>query len=137
VIKQVTGKDVGELALSPFDSDARESEIRSAAFTPTPVASDPEAEVHRRRRPPIDIAPGEKPAELTPRPDALIFLGRMDEAQKALLLSTLGLVSKPVENPAPDVAVSNAIPHANKTNTLIPHTATVSATAFSAGDKSD
>jgi hypothetical protein len=33
VVKQVADKDVGELALSLFDSDAPESEIRSAAFT--------------------------------------------------------------------------------------------------------
>jgi len=145
VVKQVADKDVGELALSLFDSDAPESEIRSAAFTPTPVASDPGAEVLARispaagpaPAPPIDIAPGEKPAELAARPDALVFLDRMDGAQKALLLSSLGLTPESAKNAATDASVSTAIPDPKETNALIPHAATVSSTVFSTGNKMD
>ena len=145
MVKQVAGKDVGELALSLFDSDTPESEIQTAAFTPTPVASDPEAEVVARVSPAagpapaplIEPAPGEKSAEPTARPDAFGFLDRMDEAQKALLLSSLGVVSEPVKNPAIDAAVSTAIPHAKEANLLIPRAATVSDTVFSATDKMD
>ena len=145
VVKQVAGKDVGELALALFDSDPREDESRNAAFTPTPVVSDPETEVLTRIAPAagptpaplIDIAPEENPAELTPRPDALGFLDRMDEGQKALLLSSLGVVPDSVETPAIDTAVRNAILHSKEAKTLIPRASAASDTVFSAGNKMD
>ena len=113
-VEQVAGKDVGELALSLFETEAPESETLTAEFTPLPVASDPEAEVLGRispaaggaAAPATKVAPDESAAEPAPSLNPLGLIDLMDDQQKALLLSSLGIAPVPLEKSAMAETVS-------------------------------
>ena len=128
-VKQASGKDVGELAMSLFESDSPESEIVSAELLPAPVGNDPDAEVLSRISPaaavagapvqPISDAVGDEKtvsaapvvgfAGVTPGTKVPDYLDRMSARQKALLLSLLGLPPESAEQPEPRQSMDKAI----------------------------
>ncbi|MFP6688793.1 MAG: hypothetical protein VCD31_05630, partial [Alphaproteobacteria bacterium] len=128
-VEQVAGKDVGELALSLFDSDAPESEVMTAEFAPMPVASDPEAVVLNKISPAAgdappsaaEVTPDEEPAKPAQRLNSLELIELMDDEQKALLLSSLGIASEPVEKSGKDEAVSGPTGGGEETDALFSH----------------
>jgi len=121
-LEQVAGKDIGELELSLFESDAPDSKILTAESTPLPVANDSEADILNPISPtaaetpsPVALlASSEEPEALSSIPNAFGFLKLMDEEQKALLLSSLGISSEPVVQSGARETVSNATDHTAK-----------------------
>ncbi|MDP7642074.1 MAG: hypothetical protein QGI52_06445 [Alphaproteobacteria bacterium] len=115
-VKQASGKDVGELAMSLFESDSPESEIVSAEVLSriSPAAAVAGAPVQ-----PISDAVGDEKtvsaapvvgfAGVTPGTKVPDYLDRMSARQKALLLSSLGLPPESAEQPEPRQSVDKAI----------------------------
>ena len=119
MIKQATGKDVGELAISLFDSDTPEDEILTASISLAPLPSVTNIEnlsgISPAAGPEMDksvnrdsVARGNEAAlsafaadlaAPSTQPIVPDYLDRMSEAQKALLLSSVGLAPETVKKP--------------------------------------
>ncbi|MDP6590509.1 MAG: hypothetical protein QF449_11390 [Alphaproteobacteria bacterium] len=125
-VKQASGKDVGELAMSLFESDSPDAETVTADLLPAPVGSDPDAEVLSRISPaagaPVRPVSGDAGdgktvsaasvvgfAGVTPGTKVPDYLDRMSAQQKALLLSSLGLPPESAEQPEPSQNVDKVI----------------------------
>ncbi|MBT3628003.1 MAG: hypothetical protein HOM52_07150 [Rhodospirillaceae bacterium] len=129
-VKEVAGKDVGELALSVFDSDTPEGEILTAGISPAPLPSVTDVKnlsnIAPAAGPVADIisetesaardnaaalsafaADLAKPTAQRSVPD---YLDRMSEADKALLLSSIGLASDTAAKSVPEKAAQKLAP---------------------------
>jgi len=123
-VEQVAGKDVGALALDLLDLGSGESEIASVDLAPAalPVGNDSDADILSRISPAAGLAPDATIAPLaagapeedrfagilTRRAETPDYLDRMSEAQKALLLSSVGLTPDETKRPnAAEAAAAN------------------------------
>lgn len=121
-IKQITGKDVGELALALIDSDTAESEILSAGLSPEPPrgnidlnslsaispAAGPVAARFSNDPGPTGskneaalLSPETNTTALSERRTVVDYLDRMSDAHKALLLSSVGMAPDATKHSEP------------------------------------